>query len=85
MKLVTNPCFEFWLLLHYDQVLNLNRDMLLENPKVSSKRRYTEHELRKLLKGYSKNNYDAELLIGKMAHELIEKLLHEKSWQQNLL
>lgn len=43
-----------------------NRNMLLENPKVSSKRGYTEHELRKLLKGYSKNNYNAELLIGKI-------------------
>lgn len=63
---VTNPCFEFWLLLHFAQVFELDRDKLLENPKVTAKRRYTEHELRKLLRGYSKSNYDAELLIEKV-------------------
>ena len=37
---VTNPCFEFWLLLHFDKVFELDRDKLLENPKVTAKRRY---------------------------------------------
>ena len=63
---VTNPCFEFWLLLHFDQVFELDKNNLLKNSKVTNKRRYTEHELRKLLKGYSKNNYDAELIVGKI-------------------
>ena len=45
---VSNPCFEFWLLLHFDEVFDLDRDKLLENPQVTAKRRYTEHELRKL-------------------------------------
>lgn len=30
---VTNPCFEFWLLLHFDEVFCLDRDKLLEIPK----------------------------------------------------
>ena len=38
----------------------------MENPKVTAKRRYTEHELRKLLKGYSKSKYDTEWLMEKM-------------------
>ena len=63
---VTNPCFEFWLLLHFDEVMELERDMLLENPKVTAKRRYTEHELRKLLKGYCKSHYNAVSLIDKV-------------------
>ncbi len=63
---VTNPCFEFWLLLHFDEVIELERDMLLENPKVTAKRRYTEHELRKLLKGYCKSHYNAVPLIDKV-------------------
>lgn len=60
---VSNPCFEFWLLLHFDEVFELDREQLLENPKVTSKRRYTEYELRKLLPGYSKSNYNAEFLV----------------------
>lgn len=63
---VTNPCFEFWLLLHFEQVFELDRDMLMQNPKVTAKRRYTEHELRKLLKGYNKGSYNAEQLIEKI-------------------
>ena len=60
---VSNPCFEFWLLLHFEEMFDLDTDKLLENPKVTAKRRYTEHELRKLLPGYSKNNYKTEKLM----------------------
>lgn len=63
---VTNPCFEFWLLLHYDKVFELDKDKLLENPKVTAKRRYTEQELRKLLPGYSKSSYNATVLMDKI-------------------
>lgn len=63
---VTNPCFEFWLLLHFDQVFNLDKKMLYENPKKTVKRRYTECELRKIFPGYSKSNYDAEFLVSKV-------------------
>lgn len=60
---VSNPCFEFWLLLHFDEVLKLDRGLLLENPKVTTKRRYAEHELRKLLPGYSKTEYNVDILM----------------------
>lgn len=60
---VSNPCFEFWLLLHFEEVFELDKDKLLENPQVTAKRRYTEYELRKLLPGYSKNNYKTEKLM----------------------
>ena len=63
---VSNPCFEFWLLLHFDEVFDLDRDKLLENPQVTAKRRYTEHELRKLLPGYSKSNYNAAVLMKRI-------------------
>lgn len=29
---VSNPCFEFWLLLHFDEVFELDEDKLLNNP-----------------------------------------------------
>ena len=38
---LSNPCFEFWLLMHFDEVVNLDSEKLLENPKVSARRRYT--------------------------------------------
>ena len=62
---VTNPCFEFWLLLHFDEVHSINREKLLENKRASSKVRYVESELTKYFP-YNKNKYNAELLIEKI-------------------
>ena len=39
---LTNSCFEFWLLLHFDEVFDLDQDKLLENPKITANRRYVE-------------------------------------------
>lgn len=60
---VTNPCFEFWLLLHFDEVFELDHNRLLENEKVSSGRRYADDELRKLLGSYRKSAYKADKLV----------------------
>lgn len=60
---ITNPCFEFWLLMHFDEVKDLDEKMLLENPKVSARRRYAEEELRKLFPKYKKSSYDAYALV----------------------
>lgn len=70
---VSNPCFEFWLLLHFDEVFELDQDKLLENPQVTAKRRYTEHELRKLLPGYSKSNYNAGGLMKRVEAAIINE------------
>lgn len=61
---ITNPCFEFWLLLHFDEVFELDTEKLLENPKVTSKRRYAEQELRIIYPKYKKSSYQAEELVG---------------------
>lgn len=60
---VTNPCFEFWLLLHFDEVFEVDKNKLLENPKVTAKRRYAEQELRRIWPGYTKSFYRAEELV----------------------
>ncbi len=60
---ITNPCFEFWLLLHFDEVFELDTDKLLENPKITAKRRYAEQELRRIYPRYDKSAYDAEELV----------------------
>lgn len=72
---VSNPCFEFWLLLHFDEVFELDRDKLLENPQVTAKRRYTEHELRKLLPGYSKGKYRVKKLMEKVKIAMKNEIL----------
>ena len=73
---ISNPCFEFWLLMHFDEVTNLDQNQLIENPKVSAKRRYTERELRRLLPGYSKAKYSVQPLMKR-----IEKaILNEKQF-----
>lgn len=60
---VTNPCFEFWLLLHFDEVFELDKEKLLDNPKATSKRRYAENELRRIYPNYNKSSYQAEFLV----------------------
>lgn len=59
---VTNPCFEFWLLMHFNDVSELDKKMLIENSKITSKRRYAEQELKRRIPTYTKANYDAKSL-----------------------
>lgn len=60
---LTNPCFEFWLLMHFDDVIELDKKQLMENTLVTSQRRYSEQELRKRMPGYKKSKYDAMTLV----------------------
>lgn len=77
---VTNLCFEFWLLLHFDEVLKLDRDKLLENPKVTAKRRYAEQELCRIWPGYRKSSYQAEKLV-----KIIDKAIkNEKEFCEDI-
>lgn len=59
---VSNPCFEFWLMLHFQKILELDRGLMLENRKITGCKRYLDGELRKELKGYKKNNIHFENL-----------------------
>lgn len=64
--LVSNPCFEFWLLLHFDSVHQLNKELLLKNSKVrdsNNSPRFVEQELQKCLGRYSKNRYDVKRMM----------------------
>lgn len=63
---VTNPCFEFWLLLHYGEVFSLSRESLAENAKISNKRRYAEQCLREICPKFHKNSYPAEELVRRI-------------------
>ena len=65
--LISNPNFEFWLLLHFDDILALDRDKLLKNEKINpeskSSIRFIPNELRQRLKNYKKNKYNADYLL----------------------
>jgi len=63
---LSNPCFEFWLLLHFDEVFKLDKQLLLKNHKVRNKKTYAEVELQKLLPGYKKSNIKFELLKNRI-------------------
>jgi hypothetical protein len=56
---LSNPTFEFWLLLHLTDIELYDRELLLSNPKTN-KKRYLEKELSKLLGGYNKKKIHFE-------------------------
>jgi hypothetical protein len=60
---ISNPCFEFWLLMHFEGIEGLDKDKVLENCEVSNKFNYVSNELRIKDNGYSKNHYNAHKLI----------------------
>ncbi len=70
---ITNPCFEFWLLLHFPDAIELDKERLRENPAVSAKRRYAESELRRRIPGYRKSKYDALSLVRKIDTALLNQ------------
>ena len=55
---VTNPCFELWLLMHFEAFYNLDHKMLLDNPMIGG-RRFTELELDRVIRSINPDNrYD---------------------------
>lgn len=82
--LLSNPNFEFWLLMHFDEVLNLDKEKILHNEKINknskSSIRYIPNELRKVLGKYKKNNFDAELLVRKID----TAIKNEKEFAENI-
>lgn len=63
---VTNPCFEFWLIMHFDDIDQLDYTKLYENPKITKKCRYAEKELKNRVPGYKKKRYDADSLVRRI-------------------
>lgn len=52
---VSNPNFEFWLMLHFPQVNILDPKKMYENKKINSRKRYLEQQLHSICK-YNKKN-----------------------------
>src|SRR4030042_599106 len=63
---VSNPCFEFWLLLHVkslDDYSNSEKAAIAKNTHVSSKKTFLEKELTKVLGSYNKGNPDTSKFL----------------------
>lgn len=56
MLALSSPAFELWLLLHFTDLRDYNKQTIFENPKLrgKSKKRYLDTEIAKIAKGYSK-------------------------------
>lgn len=78
---LSNPCFEFWLLLHFDEVHVLDIEKLLENPKITTKKRYAEDELSKIVPGFKKNNIKFDLFVN----HIDKAITNQKSFKDNLV
>lgn len=63
---VSNPCFEFWLLLHIKDLAEYNEeelDLILKNGKVSNKKNYVDTKIVEILGAYNKSNPKPELFL----------------------
>lgn len=76
---VSNPNFEFWLYLHFSEVEVEDREKLLENPKVGTKKRYIEKKLNEIC-GYTKTNFSFDK-FEKNVRAAIER---EKMFTENI-
>jgi len=82
---VTNPDFEFWLLLHSDKVFEFDREMLFTNPKSGidgkqSSKRYLENALSSVLNGYRKDR----LLLEKLIPNIHNAIANEKKFCEDI-
>lgn len=63
---VSNPCFEFWLLLHIKEISEYSSDelkLILENKKITNKKNYIDTKLAEILGSYNKSNPKPENFI----------------------
>jgi hypothetical protein len=76
---VTNPSFEFWLLLHSDKVFDYDPDELLENKKIGRKR-FLEKAVSEVFNGYKKGNIQPERFLPYIR----KAIANEKNFCQDL-
>ncbi len=73
---VSNPCFEFWLLLHICKMSSLTLKQkadILANLKISNKRNYTDELLGDLIgDGYNKKKPRTERFMEFVSHAIVE-------------
>lgn len=63
---VINPCFEFWLLLHFKDCLDYSKEQLFENTYVTSNNTFVYEELKKYDPSYTKSRFNANIYMEKI-------------------
>lgn len=65
---VSNPCFEAWLLMHFDEFDNLDFNKLLENKRINSSKKSRKYSDKMLsdITGYDKSNLKFKTFIDKI-------------------
>ena len=79
---VSNPCFEAWLLMHFEEFDNLDFNKLLENKRVNANknsRKYSDKMLSEII-GYDKTNLRFELFVDKID----DAIKREKNYCEDL-
>ena len=79
---VSNPCFEVWLLMHFDEFENLDHQKLLENKRVGKSkkaRKYADKMLSDII-GYDKSNLKFSSFVDKVD----DAIKREKKYCENL-
>ncbi len=63
---VSNPCFEFWLLLHIKNISEYSQDeqeLILKNSKVTKNKNYIDIKIAEIIGSYNKSNPRPELFL----------------------
>ncbi len=76
---ISNPCFEFWLLLHYDEVHIIDREKMKDNKKVDGKT-FAEQELKRLCVDYQKGDFP----VGWFMENIDIAIANAKSFAEDL-
>lgn len=76
---VSNPTFEFWLMLHFPNVENENKIEMLENKYVTRGNRYLEKRLRDIC-GYKKQRLDFKLFEP----FILDAIKREKNFEEDV-
>lgn len=77
---ISNPNFEFWLMLHFDEVNNEDREVMLKNEKVNKRKRYLEKRLHDIC-GYTKGKFD----FKKFEPNIINAIEREKNYEEDVI
>lgn len=76
---VSNPTFEFWLMLHFPEVLKEDNNALLENRYVNKSKRYLEKRLNEIC-----NYKKSKLNFKNFEPYIIDAIKREKKYNENL-
>lgn len=76
---ISNPCFEFWLMLHFDEVDSEDEQKMFENAKINSSRRYLEQRLHSICK-YKKTHF----VFADFEDKIDKAIIREKKYAEDI-